>query len=417
MIARRLRFTSVVSLAFVPWLAACDPATEAQEPIETRDASAEAGALDASADDTDAGDKGDTNKAPFPAPEWTVHTPEAEGLRKQGLEQALDYAFQEGKHTQGVVIIRHRALVAERYEAGREARSFGASWSVGKSFASALVGIAIDRGLIANVDVKMSDYYADWKNTTKDKIRLRDVLQMASGLSWVEDYRPAGGGSSDITQMVTSPDELGYASSREVKSEPGSVFNYSSGDSMLISGVLARATGMSAGEFAQQELFAKIGMAPVDWWRDTQGHTLTYCCVDTPSREFAKFGLLFLERGKWNGKQVISEAWIEASLSSSPSFAGYGYFWWLPGRTNAQLPADTFAANGVDGQHIYVIPSLDLVVVRNGHYDKYAGAAVADPNLFLVYPSFGLGSNAGTIPPDTWSDVDFLGPIVSAVIQ
>lgn len=240
--------------------------------------------------------------APLPAPDWQLRTPEQVGLRKEGLDAALDYAFQAGKHTQGVVIIRHRALVAERYEAGRDANSFGASWSVGKSFASALVGIAIDRGLIANVDVAMSDYYPEWKSTPKEKIHLRDVLQMASGLKWVEDYRPSDtSAGSDIVQMVLTPDELPYAVSREASNAPGTVFNYSSGDSMLISGVLARATGMSALEFGKQALFDKIGMAPLDWWRDTQGHTLTYCCIDTPTRQFAKFGLLFLERGKWDG--------------------------------------------------------------------------------------------------------------------
>lgn len=112
---------------------------------------------------------------------------------------------------------------------------------------------------------------------------------------------------------------------------------------------------------------------------------------------------------------MISERWIDASLSPSPSYIGYGYLWWLPGRTNTKLPADTFAANGVDGQHIYVIPSLDLVVVRNGHYDKHVGEAVADPYLYALYPSFGLVEGAGTIPPDTWSDDEFLGPIVNAV--
>ena len=125
--------------------------------------------------------------------------------------------------------------------------------------------------------------------------------------------------------------------------------------------------------------------------------------------------MLFLERGIWAGKRVISEAWIDASLRSSPSFAGYGFFWWLTGKLSSTLPPDTFAANGVDDQHIYVIPSLDLVVVRNGHYDKHAGDPVADPNLFALYPSFSLVSNAGTMSPDSWSDQDFLGPIVAAV--
>jgi CubicO group peptidase (beta-lactamase class C family) len=99
----------------------------------------------------------------------------------------------------------------------------------------------------------------------------------------------------------------------------------------------------------------------------------------------------------------------------SPSFEGYGYFWWLIGRTNADIPTDTYAARGVDGQFIYVIPSLDLVVVRNGHYDKHDGDSLADPNLVSVYPPSGLGQGKGTVPPDSWSDTEFIGPIVRAI--
>ncbi|HEX6245929.1 MAG TPA: serine hydrolase [Polyangiales bacterium] len=385
-------------------LAGCD---DAREPIEQQEAgsAAEAGAPDAA---TASGPK-------FPDPDWQVSTPEREGLRQQGVDKALDYAFQTSKHTQGVVVVRHRAIVAERYEPGRDADSFAASWSMAKSVTSALVGIAIDRGLIPDVDVKMSEYYPEWAGTPKADIRLRDVLQMASGLKWKEEYRPDDASTSDIVQMVFAPDELGFASGREFQTAPGTVFNYSSGDTMLVSGVLARATGMSALEFGKRELFDKIGMAPVDWWRDANGKTLTYCCVDAPSRQFAKFGLLFLERGSWNGQRIISQDWIEDSISPSSSFAGYGYFWWLIGRTNSALPADTYAARGVDGQHIYVVPSLDLVVVRSGHYDKHEGDTLADPNLFGVYPSFGLVMGKGTVPPDSWNDTEFLGPIVEAV--
>lgn len=357
----------------------------------------------------------DPRRASFPAPEWEVRSPEEQGLRASGLDAALDYAFRPEKNTQGVVIIRGRAIVAERYEEGRDAGSFGASWSVAKSFASAVIGIAIEHGYIPSVDVPLTDYYPDWADTPKAEIRLRHVLQMASGLAWTEDYESSEAETSDVIQMVLSADALEYASSVPSMHAPGTVFNYSSGDTMLVSGVLEQATGMSAAEFAARELFSKIGMTKVDWWRDTASHTLTYCCLDTSARDFAKFGLLFLERGEWNGKRIISEAWIDDSLRASPSDPGYGYFFWLVGATTPELPADTFAAHGVDDQHIYVIPSLDLVVVRNGHYDKHPGEPVADPNLFAVYPSFGLVPGAGTKPADSWSDTEFLAPIVQAV--
>jgi CubicO group peptidase (beta-lactamase class C family) len=251
--------------------------------------------------------------------------------------------------------------------------------------------------------------------TAKASIKLRHVLNMASGLTWKETYDPGTTATSDVIQMVLTNDALGYAASREVASPPGTVFNYSSGDTMLVSGVLEKATGQSAGEFATKNLFSKIGMNPTDWWRDGKARTLTYCCLDTPTREFAKLGLLYLERGQWNGDQVISEAWIDETTTPSPAFEGYGYFWWLIGRTNREIPGDTYAARGVDGQFIYVIPSLDLVVVRNGHYDKHDGDSLADPNLVSFYPPSGLVEGKGTLAPDSWSDTDFIGPIVSSI--
>jgi CubicO group peptidase (beta-lactamase class C family) len=368
-----------------------------------------------SSDEAAPGGGDPSGRAAFPSPNWEVRSPESQGMNKTGIEQALTYAFQEGKNTQGVLVIRGRAIVAERYEPGRNDSSFAGSWSVAKSFTSAVVGIAIAKGLIPSVDATMTDYLSDWAGTAKAPITLRHVLYMASGLKWQETYSPDTTTSSDVIQMVMTNDALGYAGSREVANPPGTVFNYSSGDTMLVSGVLEKATGKSAGAFATENLFSKIGMNPTDWWRDGKSRTLTYCCLDTPTRQFAKLGLLFLERGQWNGTEVIPESWIEESTSPSPSFEGYGYFWWLIGRTNKDIPADTYAARGVDGQFIYVIPSLDLVVVRNGHYDKHDGDSLADPNLVSVYPPSGLGQGKGTVPPNSWSDTEFIGPIAGSI--
>ena len=102
-------------------------------------------------------------------------------------------------------------------------------------------------------------------------------------------------------------------------------------------------------------------------------------------------------------------------MRPSPHDGGYGMQWWLTGRVNPDLPDDLFAARGHDGQYIYIVPSLDLVVVRNGRYDKDPGPPIADPTLFLRYPSDGLTPGAGTLPPDSWSDVEFLRPILDSI--
>ena len=300
---------------------------------------------------------------------WVVSTPAREGMDDTVLEGARTYAFAQGKHTQGVVVVRHGVIVAEWYAEGASVDSYAASWSVAKSFTSALIGIAFEDGLIPSLDVSMATYIPSWAGTDKEAITLRDVLTMSSGLDWVEDYALTE--ESDVVDMVlTGESALAIVEDEPVLHSPGEVFNYSSGDTMLLSAVLQEATGMSAGAFAQARLFAPLGLDRVDWWQDTTGQTLTYCCLDMRSRDFARFGQLYLDRGARDGRQIVPTGWVEASLSPSSAYEGYGYQWWLLGRTEAGIPDDTFAALGHDGQYIYVIPSLDLVVVRNGTYVK-----------------------------------------------
>lgn len=332
------------------------------------------------------------------------------------LDGARRYAFQPEKHTQGVVVVRHGVIVAEWYEDGRDAASFATSWSVAKSFTSALIGIAVDEGLLSGVGQRLADVFPEWRGTSKEAITLRDVLWMSSGLAWDEDYTPDD--LSDIIQMIVSErDHVAYAASRPLAVEPGTRFNYSSGDTMLLSGLLEAVTGGTAEEYARRKLFEPIGMGPVEWWQDASGHTVTYCCLDTPTRELARFGLLYLHVGNWDGTQVVPREWVTASTSPSATYDGYGYQWWLNGRTNDALPGDVFSAEGHDGQFVYVIPSRDLVVVRSGRYDKFPGPPVANPSLWALLPSDGIVPGRGTIPPDGWDEVAFLAPILSSIVR
>jgi CubicO group peptidase (beta-lactamase class C family) len=351
-----------------------------------------------------------------PGVDWEVATPEDHGMDPESLEAARTYAFGDGMNTQGVVVVHDGEIVAEWYADGADDESWAASWSVAKSFTSALIGIAIEHGLIPGVDEPMTTWFPEWEGSEREAMTLGDVLHMSSGLDWIEDYDPAAVNESDIIRLVLGEqDQLAYAASRPAANEPGSVWSYSSGDTMLLSGVIEQATGMTADEYARQELFDPIGIEQVEWWRDAEAHTLTYCCLDTTSRGFARFGLLYEREGSWGGEQVVPREWVEESLvPAPPSDGGYGYQWWLD--QPAELPDDTFAALGHDGQFIYVIPSLDLVVVRNGTYVKDPGPPIADPNLFAKYPSDGLVPGKGTIYPEQgWDVVAFLGPIVESL--
>lgn len=350
--------------------------------------------------------------------DWPTSSPEEQGMNSTMLEGARTYAFQEDRHTQGVVVTRHGVLVAEWYEEGRDAKSYGASWSMAKSFTSALVGIAIHEGKIPSVDQKLVDYYPEWAGSPRDQISIADTLHMSTGLMWDEDYVIANASTSDVVHLVFTTDSpLAYVVSKPSEFPTNTMFEYSSGNTLLLSGVIQQATGMRAGDYAQEKLFSKLDIEGAEWWRAKTGETLTYCCVDMTSRDYARFGLLYMQHGMWNGEQIIPGDWVDASLTPAPTYKGYGYQWWLEGKTNPDVPPDVFMANGHDGQFIYIIPSLDLVVVRNGHYDKFDGPPIAEPQLFLRYPSDGLTPGGGTLPPASWSHTDFLKPILASITQ
>jgi len=348
--------------------------------------------------------------------EWPTSTPAEQGMDATVLEGARTYAFQPGKNTQGVVVTRHGTLVAEWYEEGRDATSYGGSWSMAKSFTSALVGIAIQEKKIPGVDVKLVDYYPEWAGSPREDITLENVLQMSTGLEWNEDYDVNNANGSDVVKLLFTTDSpLAYVVAKPLDVAPNTMFKYSSGNTLLMSGVLQQATGKRAGDYAREKIFDKIGITNGEWWRAKTGETLTYCCVDMSTRDFAKFGLLYMQQGMWEGEQVVPSAWVDASLTPATTYEGYGYQWWLEGKTDSMLPPDLFMANGHDGQYIYVIPSLDLVVVRNGHYDKFDGPPIADPQLFLRYPPDGLSPGGGTLAPDSWSHAQFLKPILDSI--
>ena len=349
----------------------------------------------------------------WPGDSWQTATPESQAMDSTVLEAAYDYAFRSEKYTQGVVIIKNGLLVAERYADERDGNSYGTSWSIAKSFTSALIGIAVRDGLINDINVSMAEFIPEWQGTEKANITLRHVLMMSSGLDWDESYNLDGDVSDIIQMIVLTVDQLEYVVSRPVLHPPGTVFNYSSGETLLMSAVLEAVTGMPVNEYAAQVLFGPLGMSPVDWWQDGTQRAALYCCIDTPTRQFARFGLLYARGGQWREEQLIPSQWINDSISPNDVYEGYGYQWWLSDALGAKHAY--FSARDHDGQYIYVFPQYDLVVVRNGWYDKFEGDPVADPYLWPLLPSGGRVPMLGSIPPDSWNDEEFLMPIIQSM--
>jgi CubicO group peptidase (beta-lactamase class C family) len=372
-------------------------------------------------------------KVPFPTQDWTVVPPAQMDMDGALLDQACEYALHfdgnnDGKpdtNTQGVVIVRGGAVVKECYADGKGPDDPATSWSAAKSFVSTLIGIAIDQGLIPGVDVKMSTFFPEWANDERRNIRLEDVLWMQSGLKFREEYSDL---SSEVIKLFNAADANAYARSLPYDRPASSNWYYSSGDSQLLGAVVQKVAGKPAGDWAKEKIFDPLGMSPVDWWKDGSGVTNTYCCIDTPTRQFAKFGLLALREGNWDGNQIVSKKWIhQATTTLATHNPGYAYQWWTQGSLAKDIPEypDLFWADGLDQQKIFVIPSLDLVIAKNTLYGKPAGApkAASGQGVLSKITPRGIGGvnattgrpNAGTIAPLVWEDVALLAPVINSI--
>ena len=310
---------------------------------------------------------------------WIKAEPEEVGLKSSEIQKAIDYAFAEGQNTQGLLILRHGAIVAERYATGSDKDSIATSWSMAKSFVSALTGIAIDKGFISSVDVPVADYVTEWAGDDRKNITLRDLLLMSSGLYENGDdglVMYVGLQDSDGNYILDSNgnyqkvNNLQYSINRTVNPSrarwlgAGYTWNYSNADTQIIGHIIESASNKFINSFAEEYLFSKIGIS-ADWWTDGFHNYMHYCCLDMTTRDFAKFGLLFARDGKWGSERVIPEDWVLESTAPIITITeswqiGYGYQWW-PDKSG-----DWYYAVGTRSQLIYVHPGLDIVVVRNG---------------------------------------------------
>lgn len=243
-----------------------------------------------------------------------------------------------------------------------------------KSFSGALIGIAIDEGLISGVEVKLSEYFPDLAaaDDGREEITLEHLLTHTLGMEWDE-----WNGGTMFHKMHQAENWLNFILEQPMAAAPGSTFNYTSGGSHLLTAILEQATGQSAFDFAKKHLFEPLGMDIVNWPTDPQGVIDGSSGIEMTARDAAKFGQLYLNGGRWQDRQVISQEWVEQSTTVQSAGTGgrtgqYGYQWWI--RSFGDGNYDTFFAMGAGGHHIFVVPELELVVVmtcyNNG--DSYA---------------------------------------------
>ena len=320
---------------------------------------------------------------------WKVAAPETVGLDPAAL-CALVPRFttwtQADMHA--VLVVRHGALVFEHYFKGED-ESWGKSLgvvdfapevkhdlrSITKSVTSLVLGIAIDHGWVPGVDtpvLSLLPQYADLRSPELDRITLRHLLTMSAGLKWDENIPYSNPENSEI-QMDYAPDPYRYVLTRPVDTAPGALWNYSGGGAALISAVLHQATGKTEDVLLQETLFDPLGIHDVDWARYPKTNEPAAASgLRMRPRDLAKLGQLVLNHGKWDGKQIVSAAWIEASITpqiQASQLYFYGYQWWLGRSLVNRQQVDWAVGYGLGGQRLYVLPQLDMVVlVMTGLY-------------------------------------------------
>ncbi len=332
----------------------------------------------------------------WPTEGWELASLEDHAIDRAKMGLADEFA-ENDPLSRAVLVIKDGYLVFERYYHGGGVDESTNLHSVTKSFSSALVGLLVDDGLVNSTSQKMVDLMSEYPEF--EGIRLHHALTHTTGLSWSEEGLP-------WENWVASDDWVTEALSRGFVAPPGRGFKYSSGNSHFLTSLVYDQTGTFPGEIAKERLFDPLGIPfkvfdkPVSysrwrdyvqplsqsWRRDTRGIEIGATCLYLTARDMAKFGFLYLNRGFWDGEQVIPEDWVIASTQEHVTDIygrySYGYQWWIT-RVAGQ-PA--FLASGFGGQIIGVIPSLDLVVVLK--YDALdpvhpkPGTAHDDMHLF-----------------------------------
>lgn len=315
--------------------------------------------------------------APSPAPAWPTASPSEHGLDPAALHSLADAirAGREFPDLHSLLVVRHGALVFEEYFHGHRAGELHTLQSVSKSITSALVGIALDRGDLRGVDEKVLDFFPGRDDVAnlddrKRALRVEDLLTMRSGT----DYHERGSNSPHDQLNRLSHGWDRFYLDRPMVRAPGTHFLYDSGGVILLSSLIEARTGMHADRYAAEHLFAPLGIETWDWYTNRDGHPHTGGGLDLSSRDMARFGQLYLQKGSWNGRQVVSREWVDTSTRRHVVFdpprgdeVGYGYLWWIlrPDPSGAGR-RDVYAAMGFRAQYIFVVPEHDMVVVVTG---------------------------------------------------
>jgi CubicO group peptidase (beta-lactamase class C family) len=286
----------------------------------------------------------------------------------------------DSSYTQGFLFIQNDTIQYENYWRGQQEDTEHISWSMAKSYVSALFGIAIEEGYIKSINQTVDEYLPVLKGSGYDNVKIKDVLQMSSGVKFNEDYSDP---KSDINRywegFVFGGSQDEFAATLENERPPGTYNKYVSIDTHVLGMIIVKATGKSLAEYLEEKIWKPIGNEYDAYWlADGYGMEQANGGLNASLRDFAKLGRLYLNKGNWEGKQIVPAKWIEQSTSITEEYLmpqsenseskgiGYGYQWWIPDGTEGE-----FMAIGVFNQHIYVNSTTNTIIVKNSANKNY----------------------------------------------
>ena len=307
--------------------------------------------------------------------------------------------FLKDSWTTGLIVIQNDEIALEDYYLGNSAVTQNISWSMAKSFISALIGIAVNDGHIKSIEQSVDAYATSLEGSGYEGVSIKNVLQMSSGVAFNEDY---GDFYSDINRwgrdFSLGNSQDAFAATLKNDIEPGTVNHYVSINTHVLGMVLTQATGRSITDYMQEKLYNPMGMEHDGLWIiDGQGMEMALGGLNLTLRDFAKLGSLYLHDGTFNGQQIVPASWVADSRTMDQPHLlpgndfGYGYQWWMVGGDSGE-----FMAMGVYGQYIYINPETNTVIVKNSANPFYNDTSYIPSNDFAHLALFRALSAAAT---------------------
>ena len=279
--------------------------------------------------------------------------------------------YMAGQRAAGLIILQDGKVRFEQYGLGFDAKGRWTSFSVAKSFTSTLVGAAIQDGAIKSLEDNLSLYIPDLRGSAYDGVTVRQLLTMSTGVRWNEDYEDP---NSDVSRFNNAEPEPGmdatvsYLRKLPRAHPPGTVWNYSTGETNLIGVLVSSATKKPLAQYLQEKIWQPAGMeAPATWLLGKTGHEIAGCCIQAETRDFARFGLFVLAGGAAGGQEIVPRAWFAMATTKQIDIGepghGYGFQWWT-------YDDGSVAAQGIFGQGIFIDPKRHLVIASNADWTR-----------------------------------------------